>query len=164
MIQSTFHYNDSQIGIIVGVLSLAIILSQYPATKLLLLLGERRTIALSEALGTVLIVGWGVASSFPAFVLLSVVFGVSIATWVPAVQSLLMANSPEHERGGIGGKVAAVRGLFAFPAPIIGGLLFQDFGYEAPIVASAVGTAITVVVILRYVPNRPDGIPVGAKL
>ena len=154
MIQTTFRYNDSQIGIIVGVWSLAVILAQYPATKLLMLLGGRKTIAVSEALGTVLVVGWGVANSFSAFVLLSVVFGISISTWVPGVQSLLMANSPERERGSIGGKVAAVRGLFAFPAPILGGFLFQYLGYEAPIVASAVGTVVTVALILRYVPER----------
>jgi MFS family permease len=163
MIQTNFGFNDSQIGIIVGVWSLAIILSQYPATKLLLLLGGRKTIALSEALGTILMLGWGLANSFVGFVLLSVVFGVCVSTWVPGVQSLLMANSPEHERGGIGGKVAAVRGLFAFPAPILGGFLYQDLGYEAPIIASAIGTVITVVLILRYVPDRYESIVVEVE-
>ena len=156
MIQAKFGYSDAQIGVMVSVLSLATILSQYPATKLLLLLGGRRTIAFSEALGTVLMAGWAVAGSFPGFVLLSVVFGVSVSTWVPGVQSLVMTNSPEHERGGIGGKVAAVRGLVAFPAPILGGFLYQGLGYEAPVVASAVGTAITVVLLLKYLPERQE--------
>jgi MFS family permease len=155
MIADKFGYNASEIGILVGVLSLATIVFQYPATWLLVRVGGRRTIALSEALGTVLMLGWGMAGSFPAFVLLSVVFGVSVSTWVPGVQSMLMANSPEHERGGIGGKVAAVRGLVAFPAPILGGFLYQSLGYEAPIVASAIGTAVTVALILRFVPDKP---------
>jgi len=153
LIQAKFGYSDAQIGVIVSVLSLAIIVSQYPATKLLIMLGGRKTIALSEALGTALMVGWAVAGSFPEFLLLSVVFGASVSTWVPGVQSLVMANSPDHERGGIGGKVAAVRGLFAFPAPILGGFLYQSLGYEAPILASVVGTAITVGLLLRYVPE-----------
>ena len=164
LIQAKFGYSYAQIGIMVSVLSLAIILSQYPATKLLLLLGGRRTIAFSEALGTVLMVGWAVAGSFPAFLLLSVVFGVSVSTWVPGVQSLVMTHSPEHERGGIGGKVAAVRGLVAFPAPILGGFLYQGLGYEAPIVASAVGTAITVVLLLKFIPERPENVFVEAKV
>jgi len=164
MIQAKFGYSDAQIGIMVSVLSLATILSQYPATKLLLLLGGRRTIAFSEALGTLLMAGWAVAGSFPAFLILSVVFGASVATWVPGVQSLVMTNSPEHERGGIGGKVAAVRGLVAFPAPILGGFLYQSLGYEAPILASALGTAITVVLLLRYVPERPDNVLIESKV
>ena len=153
LVQAKFRYSDAQIGIIVSVLSLAIILSQYPATKLLFILGGRKTIALSEALGTALMVGWAVAGTFTDFLLLSVVFGMSVSTWVPGVQSLVMANSPEHERGGIGGKVAAVRGLFAFPAPIVGGFLYQSLGYEAPILASVLGTAITVGLLLKYVPE-----------
>ena len=154
MIQAKFVYSDAQIGIIVGATALATIVAQYPATKLLLALGGRRTIAFSEALGTVLMVGWAVAGSFPAFLLLSILFGASISTWVPAVQSIVMANSPAHERGGIGGKVAAVRGLVAFPAPILGGLLYQAYGYEAPLVASAVGTVVTVGLLLKYLPER----------
>jgi MFS family permease len=163
LIQAKFGYSDAQIGIIVSVLSFAIILSQYPATKLLFMLGGRKTIALSEALGTVLMVGWAIAGSFPEFLLLSVVFGVSVATWVPGVQSLLMTNSPEHERGGIGGKVAAVRGLFAFPAPIVGGFLYQSLGYDAPILASVFGTAITVGLLLKYVPESQAEVVVEAK-
>jgi MFS family permease len=163
MVQAKFVYSDAQIGVIVSVLSLATIFTQYPATKLLLVLGGRRTIAFSEALGTALMAGWAVSGSFPAFLLLSVVFGASVSTWVPAVQSLVMANSPEHERGGIGGKVAAVRGLVAFPAPIIGGFLYQSLGYEAPIIVSAAGTAITVVLLLKFVPERPEGVYVEMK-
>ena len=153
LIQAKFGYSDSQIGIIVSVLSLAIILLQYPATRLLLALGGRRTIAVSEALGAVLMAGWAVAGSFPEFLLLSVVFGASVSTWVPGVQSLIMMNSPEHERGGIGGKVAAVRGLVAFPAPILGGFLYQSLGYEAPNLASLIGTVITVGLLLKFVPE-----------
>jgi len=154
MVADKFGYSASEIGILVGIWSLAIILSQYPATLLLNRLGGRKTIALSEALGTVLMLGWGVAGSFLAFIILSVVFGISVSTWVPGVQSTLMANSPEHERGSVGGKVAAVRGLVSFPAPILGGFLYQSLGYEAPIVASVIGTAVAVVLILKFVPDR----------
>ena len=154
MIVAKFGYSDAQIGVIVGVLSLATILSQYPATWLLIRLGPRKTIALSEALGTVLMVGWVVSGAFAEFLALSVIFGISVSTWVPAVQSILMANSPQDERGGIGGKVAAIRGLVAFPAPILGGLLYEYWGYDAPLVVSAVATATTVVLLLKYLPER----------
>jgi len=155
MVADKFGYSASEIGILVGTWSLAIILSQYPATWLLNRLGGRKMIALSETLGTVLMLGWGVAGSFIAFIILSAVFGISVSTWVPGVQSTLMANSPEHERGSVGGKVAAVRGLVSFPAPILGGFLYQSLGYEAPIVASVIGTAVAVALILKFVPDRP---------
>lgn len=71
---------------------------------------------------------------------------------------MLMTHSPSGERGSIGGKVAAVRGLVAFPAPIIGGFLYQNFGYEAPIVASFAGTIVAILMILRFVPSRASAI------
>jgi predicted MFS family arabinose efflux permease len=131
--------------------------SQYPSTRILLWLGAKKTIILSEALGTLLMAGWALSSSLPEFALFSVVFGVSVTTWVPGVQSLLMTHSPPGERGSVGGRVAAFRGLVAFPAPIIGGFLYQGFGYEAPVLASFVVTIITVALMIRYVPDLPSG-------
>jgi MFS family permease len=158
MIRDKFGFTPADIGFLVTVLSLSVIASQYPATGLLLRLGDKRTIALSEALGTILMMGWAVATSLPEFALLSIIFGVSVTTWVPGVQSMLMTHSPTGERGSIGGKVAAFRGLVAFPAPIIGGFLYQNFGYEAPILASIVGTIVCTLMILRYLPSRVSAV------
>lgn len=159
IMSDAFGFDLSEVGLVIGVLSLAIIGSQYPATKLLLILGPRRTTAFSEFLGVVLMAGWALASTLPEFIALSVVFGVSVATWVPGVQSMLMASSPPRERGSIGGKVAAFRGLVAFPAPILGGLLYQSVGYQAPMLASFVGAVITVVMIWRLIPEANAGVP-----
>jgi predicted MFS family arabinose efflux permease len=136
-------------------LGVAIIASQYPSTRILLWLGAKKTIILSEALGTVLMAGWALSNNLPEFAVFSVVFGVSVTTWVPGVQSLMMTHSPPGERGSVGGKVAAFRGLVAFPAPIIGGFLYQGFGYEAPVIASFVATLVTLAFMAKYLPDRP---------
>lgn len=155
MAQSQFHFSDTDIGLLVAVWYLAMLASQFPATRALIWLGPKKTLVLSEALGTVLMAGWALSRNLPEFLLLSVVFGVSVTTWVPGVSSLLMTHAPPKTRGSVGGKVAAFRGLVAAPAPIIGGFLYQYFGYEAPIVASFVGTAVCVALMLRYLPERP---------
>jgi MFS family permease len=153
MAKDQFGFSDADIGLLVAVLSFATLASQYPATRLLLRIGAKKTIVVSELLGTVLMAGWALSRSLPEFVVFSVVFGVSITTWVPAVQSTLMVHSPAGERGSVGGKVAAFRGLVAFPAPIIGGFLYEGFGYEAPVIASLVGTVVTVAMMLRFIPG-----------
>ena len=155
MAKDQFGFSGADIGLIVVVWSLAMLASQYPSTRMLLWLGAKKTIILSELLGTLLMAGWALSNSLPEFALLSVVFGVSVTTWVPGVQSLLMTHSPPGERGSVGGKVAAFRGLVAFPAPIIGGFLYQGLGYEAPVLASLVGTLLCVAMMLRFVPDRP---------
>ncbi|MDG6953676.1 MAG: MFS transporter [Nitrososphaerota archaeon] len=155
MAQDQFHFSAQEIGLLVAVWYLAMLASQYPATRLLIRLGPKKTLMASEALGTVLMIGWAFSNSLPEFLVFSVIFGVSVTTWVPGVSSLLMTHAPPKTRGGVGGKVAAFRGLVAFPAPIIGGFLYQYLGYDAPIFASLVGTLVCVALMFRFLPERP---------
>ncbi len=153
MLVRQYGYSNTDIGLIVGTLSLALILAQYPAARFLLRVGPRRSLAFSEFLSVLLLIGWNLANSLPLFLLLSVLFGVSIATWVPAQQSLLMAHAPPEERGSLGGKLAAFRGLVAFPAPIVGGVLYDSFGYHAPVTASLLGIVVALIMILKLLPE-----------
>ncbi len=157
IMKANFGISSADVGLQVSVLSLSIVASQYPATRLLLKIGARRTIIISEMLGVVLMAGWTVATTLPEFLILSVVFGVSVSTWVPGVSSMLMAHSRPDQRGSIGGKLAAIRGLVAFPAPIIGALLYQTLGYQAPMIASLIGAVVTVVMMFRFLPRATSG-------
>ncbi len=153
-----FSYSLDVISLLVGTVSIATILAQYPATKLLLRVGPVRSLAISELFGCLMMGGWALSHSIPAFFVFSIVFGISVATWVPAQQSLLMARSPAGERGSLGGKLAVYRGLVAFPAPIIGGFLYQTLGYQAPILASLLVAAVTVVMIVKLLPAAPGDV------
>lgn len=148
-----FGYSSGDIGVIVGTLSISIVVCQYPATKFLRMAGTRRCLAFSEFLTVVVMLGWVTTGSLSAFILLSVVFGASVATWVPALQSFLMTNAPPEERGSVGGKLAAVRGLIASPAPIIGSYLFNSYGYYLPVTLGLIGEAFTTLAILKLLPK-----------
>lgn len=149
-----FGFTPADIGLIVGALSVSILASQYAAARLLLKVGARKTLAFSEFLTVLVLGGWLLTQSVPALVLISVVFGVSVATWVPAQSSLILTAAPADERGSVSGKLAAFRGLVAFPAPILGGLLFNAFGYYVPVSLSLVGEAFTTVAILKLLPSN----------
>jgi MFS family permease len=155
MASDQFGFSGADIGLLAVVFNMAILASQYPSTRILLWLGAKKTIILSEALGTLLMAGWALSKSLPEFAVFSMVFGVSVTTWVPGVQSMLMTHSAPKERGSVGGKVAAFRGLVGVPAPIIGGFLYQGLGYEAPIIASFVGTIVCVAMMIRFLPKKP---------
>jgi MFS family permease len=149
-----FGFTTGDIGLIFGTLSVSIVLGQYPATRLLLKVGTRRVLAFSEALTVFIMLGWLLTDSLPVFIFLAVVFGISVALWVPAISALFMRAAPVEERGGISGKLAAFRGLIAVPAPFIGGLLYGAYGYYVPISIGMVGEALTTLAILRLLP--PD--------
>jgi hypothetical protein len=61
--------------------------------------------------------------------------------------------APVEERGGVSGKLAAFRGLVGFPAPIIGGFVFNTFGYYLPVSLSIVGELLTTLAILELIPR-----------
>jgi MFS family permease len=149
-----FGFTAGDIGLIFGALSVATVLGQYPATRLLLKVGTRRVLALSEALTVAIMFGWLVTDSLPVFIFLGVVFGISVALWVPAISALFMRTAPVEERGGISGKLAAFRGLIAVPAPFIGGLLYGAYGYYLPISVGMVGEALTTLALLRLIPSK----------
>ena len=154
MLVKQYGYSNTDIGLIGGTLSFAIILAQYPAARFLLRVGPKSSLAFSEFLSVLLLLGWNLASSLSFFVLLSILFGISIATWVPAQASLMMTHAPPEERGSLGGKLAAFRGLATFPAPIIGGVLFDNFGYHAPITMSFVGIVLALLMIIKLLPDK----------
>jgi MFS family permease len=152
---SYFAFTPADIGLIIGTLSVSVVASQYPATKLLLRGGPRKTLAVSEVLTVVVMLGWLLFSSVPAYIFLAVIFGASVAMWVPALSSLLMTAAPVEQRASMGGKLAAFRGLVAVPAPIIGGLLFNAYGYQVPVFLGTVGEIVTTFAILLLVPASP---------
>ncbi|MEA3311672.1 MAG: hypothetical protein U9Q76_05590, partial [candidate division WOR-3 bacterium] len=55
--------------------------------------------------------------------------------------------SPRRSGGRRWGRLSAFRGLIGFPAPYIGGLLYDRFGFKAPIMANLVGVAIALVTV-----------------
>jgi len=110
---------------------------------------------LSQAMGIFLLAGWLFSKSFVAFAALHAYFGFLAATWVPAQQALLVNSVPVKQRGEAVGRLSAFRGLFSFPAPYIGGLLYDRFGFQAPILANLAGITIALVVIIVMVKEPP---------
>jgi MFS family permease len=152
----TFRFSPSDIGLVVGTLSVSIVVFQYPALRFLRKVGSRRSLAFSDALTVVIMLGWLLTNSLPVFILLAVLLGLGVATWVPAVPSLVMSIVPAKERGSANGKFAAFRGLVGFPAPIIGGYLFSIYGYYLPVVLGLAGEAITTVALLKLLPRTGE--------
>ena len=149
---SAFGFTATDVGLIAATLAASIVASQYLSTLILLRAGARRTLAFSEFLTVVVLAGWLLSPTVPAAILMAMIFGFSVSTWLPSLSSLLMAAAPVEERGSVSGKLAAFRGLVGTPAPFIGGFLFTFLGYYPPLMASLVGEAVTTVALLKLLP------------
>jgi len=151
MLSKTYGFTTLQLGIMSSLLCLVWALSQLPIGKLIDRYGCKPFLVLSEALGILVVGGWLISTSFVAFAVLYALFGLVAATWVPAEQALLANSVSEKQRGEAMGRLSAFRGLIGFPAPYIGGLLYDHFGFRAPIMANLVGVTIALVTIILAV-------------
>ncbi|MFQ6059021.1 MAG: MFS transporter [Anaerolineae bacterium] len=156
MLSKSYGFTTFQLGIMSSLFSFVWALSQLPIGRLVDRYGCKPFLALSEAIGILVVGGWLFSTSFAAFAALHACFGLIAATWVPAQQALLANSVPERQRGEAMGRLSAFRGLIGFPAPYLGGLLYDHFGFKAPIIANLVGIAVALVTIILAVkePSR----------
>ena len=156
MLTQTYGFTTFQLGIMSSLMALSWTLSQWPVGKLIDRLGNKPLMLLSQVGSVPIMLGFMLVSSFPAFAGLYACLGVMAATWVPA-QRVMLANSTSGR--GLGealGRLAAFQGLIGFPAPFVGGLLYDAFGFQAPLVAGLVGILVTTVMLIVWVeePSR----------
>jgi DHA1 family bicyclomycin/chloramphenicol resistance-like MFS transporter len=116
-------------------------------------------LVLSEATAMVVAAGWLLAESYIAFLALHALLGFAIAAWVPAFMAWIANSVPEGQRAEEMGRLGAFRGLLSFPAPYVGGLLYEVVGFRGPILANLIGAAIVTVLLWRFVgePPSPSG-------
>jgi len=151
MLSKTYGFTTFQLGVMSGLLSLVWALSQLPIGRLIDRHGCKPFLVLSEAMGILVVGGWLFSTDFPVFAALHACFGLSAATWMPAQQALLANSVPAKQRGEAMGRLSAFRGLIGFPAPYLGGLLYDRFGFQAPILANLLGSVVALMMILLAV-------------
>jgi len=151
MLSESKGFTPWQLGLMASAFSAAWAIAHIPLGRLMDRYGYKRFMVMSEAMGITILIGWILADSVTAFVLLHAYFGVSAAVWMPAQQALIATSVPAEQRGEAIGRLAAFRGLIGFPAPYIGGLLYERFGMDAPLLANLVGAVFTLIAIVMLV-------------
>jgi MFS family permease len=154
LLSEVYHFTVSQLGILSCLSSVGWAVFQMPVGKLMGRHGCVKSMLLSEAAGVILMVGWLHATTFQTFALLQILFGFTIATWLPATMTWLANSIPREKMAEEIGRLNAFRGLVAFPASYIGGLVYQAFGFRGPITMNLIG-ALTVLVLIATLVREP---------
>lgn len=156
MLTQTYGFTTFQLGIMSSLMAIVWTLTSWPAGKLIDRFGCKPMMILS-LVGTVpILLGFMFVSSFPAFAGIYACIGVIGAAWSPAQMAMLANSTSEHETGEALGRLAAFRGLIGFPAPFIGGFLYDTFGFQSPLLAGLTCTVIETVMLVMLV-KEPQG-------
>ena len=115
--------------------------------------GRRPLILLSLAAFTLANVGFLLASSTTVFIIIRVLGGALTAGLFPAAMGVVADVVPERERAQWVGIVMGSYGAGLIFGPVVGGVLYDGWGFAAPFVTSAVMAAIAFIAAVVMVPE-----------
>jgi multidrug resistance protein len=140
-----------------GLMIMAFALTQFLAAPLAGSLadrfGRRPFVLLSLAAFAVANIGFLLAYSVSTFIILRALEGALTAGLYPAAMGIVADVAPRDERGRWTGIVMAGYGTGFILGPVLGGLLYDWLGYEAPFVASALMAFLALVAAAVLVPE-----------
>jgi DHA1 family multidrug resistance protein-like MFS transporter len=148
MLVKSFNFTVLQIGALVGVLNFSKVAVTLPFGRLMDKYGCKLFMLTAEVVGIFVTAGWLLSTRFDAFVILAILNGISITAWFPAYKVFLAGCTTHAERGTAMGRIWVFRGIAGFPAPLIGGILYDHFGLWAPISGNLIGVLITTILIV----------------
>jgi MFS family permease len=163
MVTQAYHFSAAQIGVALSIMSLTWAIVQLPIGRFIDRRGTRLMLIISEGLGPPVLLAWILSSSFEVFAASHVLFALTAATWVPTVSTYLAKHVEATERAEIFGRLSAFRGLIGFPAPFLGGLLFDRFGIQVPLIGNLVGSLLTLAILILFVREQPTVSPMQAQ-
>jgi multidrug resistance protein len=141
------------LGLMTMSFALAQLVAAAPMGSLADRYGRRPLVLLSLAAFAVANIGFLLASSTTAFIVIRALEGALTAGLFPAAMGVVADVAPEHERGRWLGIVMGSYGAGFILGPVVGGVLYDGWGFAAPFIVSAVFALIAFVAAAILVPE-----------
>ncbi len=151
MATESLHFSSEQLGVLSSITSLSWVISQMPIGRYLDRHTTKAMLIASEAFGIPLFLFWLTQSQFEILAASQVFYGLTASSWVPTVNTFLSRRVAPSERAEAFGRLNAFRGLFGFPAPAVGGLLYAWGGMRVPLIAGLIGLLAVMALLLFFV-------------
>jgi len=155
----TYGFSATQLGILTSITSASWAVTQLPIGRLIETHGRIRSLVVSELLGVVLMTGRLLSTSFESFAVLQILNGLIPATWIPALRAWMSDHVGDEQRAEEMGRLQAFRGLLSFPAPYLGGLIFERWGFGGPILVNLIGALVAALLLWHFVPETQEESP-----
>jgi len=147
MLSQAYGFTTVQLGVMLSLQCALWAVIQVPMGRWVDRYGCKRLMLLSDAIGLAVLAGWLSSRSFAGFALWYAVYALVYATWGPAYRTFASRRVPEARRAEVMGWLEASSGLVRFAGPYLGGLLFERFGFRAPLWANVAGLVVALLAI-----------------
>ena len=154
MLNSGYGYTPWMIALYTTAMTLTQAGAQIPLGRLADRFGYGRFMAISQFLASIALATMIWSKDLVIIVAANLLFGLANAFWIPAEQAWIADNVDPKRRAQSLGSFSTFRGLIGLPAPIIGGILFDAYGFDVPVLMNLIIAFIDGVVILAWVKDR----------
>ncbi len=160
-----FPFPESvRVGVLISLYGLAAALLQPLTGGITDRLGNRKQmILIGLAIMGLATLGFIIAGNFVTLVGLRLLQGVGVAVTVPAALAIMATATHKESRGGAMGVYSTMRMVGFATGPLIGGFLFEKFGFNSTFVAGTVFIAIGLVMASFLLDPDKAAVKPGSK-
>ena len=138
-----------QLGLMSTSFNLVWALDSIPLGKVVDRIGKINSLLMSIVMGFITVSGFILFKNPWAFIFFNGVSAIDIGFWMPAYTSYVSQVVSQENRSRIMGKLDAYGRIGSIPAPWLGGILYERYGFNAPLLVQAVLLVFIGVIILR---------------
>ncbi len=143
----TYGFTTFQLGLMSTSFNLVWAVDSIPLGKLVDRIGQVNGMLLSLAMAFVSVMGFILFKRIEFFIIFNGVSAIDLGFWMPSYMSYVTGSVPQERRSTVMGKLDAYGRLGAIPAPWLGGLLYDNYGFNAPLYVQAVSLVVIAVII-----------------
>jgi MFS family permease len=129
----SYGFTELQLGLFTTGFNLAWGITSIPIGKISDRVGRKPMLLASLAMALVTVLGFLAFRSFEAFLFFQILSALDPALWIPAWMAMLAEKVPKERLSLVMGKIDSYSKLAGIQAPWIGGLLYSNFGFNAPL-------------------------------
>jgi len=149
-----YGYSPQMLGFIATVLSGTIAISQIFISKFIDRIGYSKCLAISQIFACIFLSLIVYSKKFEVVTVGYVLMGIAAALWGPAENAWIASNVNQDERARAMASYSSIRTLTSFPAPFLGGLIFDTYGFDAPILVNIGLAVVDIFLILWLIKDR----------
>ncbi len=155
MLNAGYGYTPWMIALYTTAMTLIQTVAQMPLGRLADRFGFGRFMAISQFTACTMMAMMIISKDLWVVVAAHLLLGAANAFWMPAEQAWIATNVDPKQRAQALGSFSTFRGLLGLPAPIIGGMLFDAYGFDVPMLMGLIIIFIDGVAILAWVKDKP---------
>jgi MFS family permease len=153
-----------QLGLMASAFSLSYGLSQAPLGVVMDRHSKKAFFMVSRLGFLAIALGYILFPSFPVFILLQVINGVSHSFGVPSFIAMILARTPRDQRSTVMGKLSTLPQIFSIPAPLVGGYIYERVGFDFLLYIRIICMILSVIITFRYIKPVEAQQPRGSTL